>query len=96
MDWLKNYNAQIDCKENQVALKSPEGRTIIFKGQKQSKKFLTILQAKKLLRQGCKAYLAHVMENQKEVRNLEEVLVVNEFPDVFPDELPGIPPDQRN
>jgi hypothetical protein len=26
--------------------------------------------------------------------SLEEVHIVNEYPDVFPDELPGIPPDR--
>ena len=95
MDWLTSYSAQIYCKAKRVALKSPEGRTVTFKGPKQSKKFLTILQAKKLLRRGCEAYLAHVMDNQKEVCNLEGVLVVNEFPDVFPDELPGLPPNKE-
>ena len=27
-----------------------------------------------------------------ETKSLEEVLVVNEYPDVFPEELPGMPP----
>ena len=29
-----------------------------------------------------------------EAKSLEEVLVVNEYPDVFPEELPGMPPDR--
>ena len=29
-----------------------------------------------------------------ETKTLEEVLVVNEYPDVFPEELPGMPPDR--
>ena len=29
-----------------------------------------------------------------DVKSLEEVPVVNEYPDVFPDELPGMPPDR--
>jgi hypothetical protein len=29
-----------------------------------------------------------------EVKSLEEVPVVNEYPDVFPEELPGMPPDR--
>ena len=29
-----------------------------------------------------------------EAVSLEEVLVVCEYPDVFPDELPGMPPDR--
>ena len=26
---------------------------------------------------------------------LEDILVVREFPDVFPDDLPGLPPDRE-
>ena len=29
-----------------------------------------------------------------EAKTVEEVTVVNEYPDVFPEELPGMPPDQ--
>ena len=29
-----------------------------------------------------------------EAKSLEEVPVVNEYPDVFPEELPGMPPDR--
>jgi hypothetical protein len=29
-----------------------------------------------------------------ETKSLEEVPVVNEYPDVFPEELPGMPPDR--
>ena len=29
-----------------------------------------------------------------EAKTLEEVLVVDEYPDVFPEELPGMPPDR--
>ena len=91
IDWLTNYNTQIDCKGKKVTLESLDGVTIIFKGNKQTKKFLTIIQAKKLLRQGCEAYLPHVVDNMKEVPILEEILVINEFPYVFPDDLPGLP-----
>ena len=76
-------------------MESPDGVKVVFRGQKQAKTFPTIIQVKKLLRQGCEAYLAHVVDKQKEVPKLEEILVVNEFPDVFPDELPGLPPDRE-
>jgi hypothetical protein len=32
--------------------------------------------------------------NNLEKRTLEDVLVVCEYPDVFPEELPGLPPDR--
>ncbi|KAL8108205.1 hypothetical protein AgCh_024593 [Apium graveolens] len=36
-----------------------------------------------------------VADTSKEVPTLETISVVNEFPDVFPDDLPGLPPDRE-
>ncbi|WOG95250.1 hypothetical protein DCAR_0414562 [Daucus carota subsp. sativus] len=54
-----------------------------------------MIQAKRLLRQGCEAYLAHVFDVNKEPPKIEEIPIVNEFSDVFPNELPGLPPDRE-
>ena len=35
------------------------------------------------------------MDKDKKVPDIEEVEVVNEFRDVFPDDLPGLPPDRE-
>ncbi|KAJ8764928.1 hypothetical protein K2173_010393 [Erythroxylum novogranatense] len=43
---------------------------------------------------GCEAYLAHVVDSRVEQR-LEDIPVIREFLDVFPDELPGLPPDRE-
>ena len=95
MDWLTKYNACIDCKSKKVILNIADNRKVIFKGQRQTKEFLTMMQTKRLLRQGCEAYLAYVIDVQSEAPKLEDVPVVNEFPDVFPEELPGLPPDRE-
>ncbi|XP_074342584.1 uncharacterized protein LOC141680189 [Apium graveolens] len=68
---------------------------VTYQGQKLEKKFLSILEVRKLLRQGCEAYLAHVVDTEKEALSLDEIPVVSEFSDVFPDELPGLPPDRE-
>ena len=47
-----------------------------------------MIQAKRMLRQGYKAYLAHVVDTEKEPPKVEVAPVVSEFPDVFPDDLP--------
>ena len=62
MDWLSEHDAQIDCKNKKVTLRVSEDVKVEFRGQRQVKKFLTIIQAKRLLRQGCEAYLAHVVD----------------------------------
>ncbi|KAK1372774.1 hypothetical protein POM88_028967 [Heracleum sosnowskyi] len=95
MDWLTEYDASIDCKNKRVTLVTLEKKEIIFRGEKQRKRFLTMIQAKRLLRQGCEAYLAYVIDIDKEVSKFEDIPVVNEFPDVFPEELPGLPSDRE-
>ncbi|XP_074342106.1 uncharacterized protein LOC141679524 [Apium graveolens] len=95
MDWLAEYGAQIDCKKKKVILKSPQEKKLEFIGQKQVKTFLTIIQAKKLLRQGCEGHLAHVIDRSRETLNIENIPIVSKFPDIFSDELPGLPPDRQ-
>ncbi|GJT92012.1 putative reverse transcriptase domain-containing protein [Tanacetum coccineum] len=43
-------------------------------------------------RHGCQGFLASVMDTSLESPNIENLSVVREFADVFPDELPGLPP----
>ncbi|KAL8117783.1 hypothetical protein AgCh_015616 [Apium graveolens] len=95
MDWLSKHDAQIDCRNKKVMVKTPDERIVMFKGQKQVKKFLTMIQAKKLLRQGCEHFVAYVIDKSQEPAKHEDIPVVNEFPDIFPDELPGLPPDRE-
>ena len=53
---------------------------------------ISAVAARKLLNKGCQAYLAHVVDARKGDVRIEDIPVVNEFPDVFPDELPRLPP----
>ncbi|MGI4673462.1 hypothetical protein ACR2XN_28765 [Klebsiella pneumoniae] len=86
MDWLSSNGAQIDCAGKKVRLKIPEGKEVVFKGQRQTQKFLTMIQAKRLLRKGREAYLAHVVDTQRQVPNLKDIPVINEFEDVLPED----------
>ncbi|KAL8110718.1 hypothetical protein AgCh_026455 [Apium graveolens] len=95
MDWLSQYKANIDCKKKKILIVTEDNIKVIYQGQRKEMKFLSILQTKKLLRQGCEAYLAHVVDMEKEVLDLDKIPIVREFPDVFPDELPGLPPDRE-
>ncbi|XP_074346856.1 uncharacterized protein LOC141685663 [Apium graveolens] len=95
MNWLTSFSAQIDCKDKRVVLSTPQGKKVTFKGQKQTQTFLTSMQAKKLIQKGCEAYLAYVVDKGREVSNPEDIPVVRDFLDVFPEELSGLPPDRQ-
>ncbi|XP_068344106.1 uncharacterized protein [Pyrus communis] len=43
---------------------------------------------------GCQGYLAHVVLNDAAPSSVDDVKVVRHFPDVFPDDLPKLPPDR--
>nr|GFC64694.1 putative reverse transcriptase domain, aspartic peptidase domain protein [Tanacetum cinerariifolium] len=45
-----------------------------------------------LLSHGCEGFLATIHDMTSDVSPIHDQSIVSEFPDVFPDELPGIPP----
>ena len=53
------------------------------------------MQARRFLRKGCKAFLALVLDSKMGQVNLENISVLKEFPDVFHEELPGLPPERE-
>ena len=58
-------------------------------------KFVSCIKARKMISKGCIYHIVRVRDVESEVPSLESVPVVNEFPDVFPDDLPGIPPERE-
>ncbi|GKA03168.1 putative reverse transcriptase domain-containing protein [Tanacetum coccineum] len=97
MDWLNRYNANILCSQKLVRVVNPQGREIIIYGDKRKGEFklCSIMKARKYLSHGCHAFMAHVIDTSYEKKSVKDVLVVNEFLDVFPEELSGIPPERQ-
>ncbi|XP_021997403.1 uncharacterized protein LOC110894480 [Helianthus annuus] len=50
---------------------------------------------KKVIHNGGRAYLSYVIDTHRGVPKLEDVNVANEYPDVFPEELSGLPPERE-
>nr|CAD1838423.1 unnamed protein product [Ananas comosus var. bracteatus] len=97
MDWFTRHHASIDCERRMVILAEPGGEVFVYRACKSSFFAATIssARAKRLLNAGCVAYLASVDVSRRAAPSLEEIPVVREFPDVFPAELPGMPPDRE-
>lgn len=53
---------------------------------------VSIIRATRLLNKGCVGFLAYVVVKDEPSLRLEEVPVVKNFIDVFPDDLQGLPP----
>ena len=56
---------------------------------------ISAISARCLLQKGCKGYLAQVVDTRDSEVRLEDVPVVRDFLDVFPDDLPGLPPERE-
>ncbi|GKD19564.1 putative reverse transcriptase domain-containing protein [Tanacetum coccineum] len=55
----------------------------------------SVFKAKKYLSRGCHAFLAHVIDTNYEKDKIVNIPVVNEFGDVFLEDLPGILPERQ-
>lgn len=94
MDWLAAYHAKVDCFAKTVSF-GIEGQSNFqvectkSKGSKPS--WISALRANWLLQAGCEAFLAFVVDG-KEKPILGDIPIVRGFPDVFPEDLPGLPP----
>jgi hypothetical protein len=56
---------------------------------------ISVVTAQKILRKGCMGYLAYILNSDDEGLRLKDIPMVKEFPDVFPEELPGLPPKRE-
>ncbi|XP_076901428.1 uncharacterized protein LOC143555832 [Bidens hawaiensis] len=96
MDWLAANQAQILCNEKAIEILTPNKKMIRIAGDKDSGKIgiISKIKASYCLGKGCLAFMDYVTK-VPEPKKLEEVLIVAEFKDVFPNELPGIPLDRE-
>ncbi|XP_075515728.1 uncharacterized protein LOC142550538 [Primulina tabacum] len=97
MDWLAKNHAILDCKVKRVKLRTPNQAEIVYHGKsKERKSLLSASQAWKAMKSGEDIYLAMINEVQGEVEmRIEDIPIVCEFSDVFPEEPPGTVPDRE-
>ncbi|GJV63569.1 putative reverse transcriptase domain-containing protein [Tanacetum coccineum] len=104
MDWLAKYQAIIVCAEKIVRI--PWGNEkLIVHGDESNQGYETCLhiisysKTQEYMLKGCPVFLAHVttneIEDKSEKKRLEDVPIVRDFPEVFPEDLSGLPPTRQ-
>ena len=91
------HHTTVDCFEKLVKFKWLGKSKLIFHGEHHlfPSYVISTIVAEKLLRKGCQAYLAYVIDKELKEPQTEDIPVVYEFLDVFPEELPRLPPDKE-
>jgi hypothetical protein len=79
MDQLSKHNVLIDCTQKSVKLTTSDGKELEFIAEQ-------VVTAKGVAN--------HAKVNQLDASEGPKVPMVSEFPDVFPEELPGMPPNR--
>jgi len=97
IDWLFKHQAQIDFLKQKITLRGPKGEKILHRGKPRGNgvRLITAIRVQKLLKQGCKGYLCNVMETETLEVSLRNILVVQEFFDMFSEEILGMPPPRE-
>ena len=97
MDWLASCYASVDCHLKVVRFEIPGETPFVLRGSvvETPTNLISVLKAQRLLIKGCQGFLALVRDVDRLIVSLKNIPVVQEFPDVFPEELPGLPPDRE-
>ncbi|XP_039173939.1 uncharacterized protein LOC120296260 [Eucalyptus grandis] len=93
MDWLTKQRAKMDCYRKAIQFNQLGGESFEFIRSQggPSVSLISSLEATRLLGKGCQGYLATVVDTTVEELKIEDIVVVQEFPNVFPKELLGLP-----
>ncbi|GJU18474.1 retrotransposon protein, putative, ty3-gypsy subclass [Tanacetum coccineum] len=97
MDWLTEHRTTIVCHTKRVIFGDLDNPEFIYHGSQLGKpiKIISALKVRALISHGCEGFLASIKDTSLDGPHLESCLVIREFLDVFPEELPGIPPEHE-
>ncbi|XP_076932496.1 uncharacterized protein LOC143598061 [Bidens hawaiensis] len=97
MDWLTRHRVTIDCYSKRAVFGDLSCPKLAYQGIVPHKtlKIISTLKARKLISHGCAGFLASIKDTSVIQKGIYSHPVICEYPDVFPEELPGLPPDRE-
>ena len=80
-----------------VTLKTLNEDEVTFIGERSNhlSNVISVATARAMVRKECEAYLAYVIDTEKARPSVSDIPTVSDFPDVFPEELPGLAPHRE-
>nr|GFA45025.1 putative reverse transcriptase domain-containing protein [Tanacetum cinerariifolium] len=96
MDWLVEHDAVIVCGKKVVHVPY-KNKTLVVEGDKGASrlKVISCIKGRKFIERGSQLFVAHVNEKEPQEKRIKNVLVIRDFPEVFLDDLPRLPPPRQ-
>ena len=85
----------LDCLHKSILCTDSQGNQVKVQGipKKFSVRQIYVLQVKKCVRKGCKLFAVNIQDvDSNREQCIEDSPILEEFKDVFPKEIPGLPP----
>ncbi|GJT21501.1 putative reverse transcriptase domain-containing protein [Tanacetum coccineum] len=96
MDWLVKHDAFIVCGEKVIRIPCGNKMLIVESNMGVSRlKVISCIKAYKYVERGCYLFFTHVMDYKSKEKGMKDVPVIHDFSEVFPEELPGLPPSRQ-
>ena len=94
MDWLHSCYACMECHSRVVRFCFPNEEELVWEGENLSrlKPLISNLKATKIMSNGLLCHLMSVNDLYHDIPSIKSVPVLNEFQNVFPYDMPGVPP----
>nr|GFB91839.1 putative reverse transcriptase domain-containing protein [Tanacetum cinerariifolium] len=96
MDWLVERDALIVCGRKEVHVPY-RNKTLVVKSDSgiSRLKVISCIKARKYIETGSQLFIAKVTEKEPAKKQLQDVPVICNFPEVFLGDLPGLPPPRQ-
>ncbi|GJZ16468.1 putative reverse transcriptase domain-containing protein [Tanacetum coccineum] len=103
MDWMAKHCAEVVCYEKYIRVPY-KNDMLIIQGERSGIKsesrleVISSIRTHKYIDQGCQVFLIQMTKEEKAEtpeRRIEDVPVVRDFLEVFPEDLPGLPPTRQ-
>nr|GEW06328.1 hypothetical protein [Tanacetum cinerariifolium] len=96
MDLLVERDALIVCGKKEVHVPY-KNKTLVVKSDSivSRLKVISCIKARKYIKRGSQLFIAQVTEKKPAKKQPQDVLVICNFPEVFLDDLPGLPPPRQ-
>nr|GEX39714.1 putative reverse transcriptase domain-containing protein [Tanacetum cinerariifolium] len=93
INWLVEQDAIIVCGKKVVHVPY-KNKILVVEGDRGAcrLKVISCIKARKFIERGSQLVVAHLTEKKPQEKRIEDVPVIRDFPEVFPDDFPGLPP----